>query len=98
MLTLHLFEAIAQRVQEVVVGSDDGAVELELDDGLCLADGSDLPLQIRQLVGIHGNLAGCRDASLRLTFCGHDKKTLCKSLKFGSLTPQPQRAGIPVAP
>ena len=42
MLALDLVERVAQRVQEILVRCDDGAVELELDHRLGFADGLDL--------------------------------------------------------
>ena len=38
MLALDLVERVAERVQEILVGGDDGAVEVELDHGLRLAE------------------------------------------------------------
>ena len=39
MLALDLVERVAHRVEKILVGGDDGAVELELDHRLRLADG-----------------------------------------------------------
>ena len=49
MLALDLVQRVAQRIQEILVGGDDGAVEVEFDDGLGLADGVDLALVVRFL-------------------------------------------------
>ena len=42
MAALDFVQRISQRVQEILVGGDDRAVEVELDHGLRLADGRDL--------------------------------------------------------
>ena len=49
MLTFDLVQRIAQRLQEILVGADELAVEREFDDSLRLVDGIDLPLVIRIL-------------------------------------------------
>nr|WP_263597863.1 hypothetical protein [Pseudomonas fluorescens] len=43
MLPLDLGQGIAQRVQEVVVGVQNLAIQRELDNGLRFVDGVDLP-------------------------------------------------------
>jgi len=42
MLACNLRQRIAQRAQEILIGRDDGAVEIELDHHLCTADRRDL--------------------------------------------------------
>ncbi len=46
MLALDLLQGVAQRLQEVVVGVDDGAIEMELDHRLDPMQGLDLVLQL----------------------------------------------------
>ena len=48
MLPLDLVQRVSHRLQEVLVGGHDRAVELKLDDGLRIVDGSELPAQVRQ--------------------------------------------------
>ncbi len=48
VLAANLFERIADRAQEIGIGSLDGAIELEFDDRLSLGNGGDLPFEIRR--------------------------------------------------
>ena len=47
VLALDLLQAIAEHLEEILVGGDDGAVEVELDDRLGLVDGVELAAQVR---------------------------------------------------
>ncbi len=48
MLPLDLVQRVTHRLQEVLVGGHNRAVELKLDDGLRFVDGGELPAQVRQ--------------------------------------------------
>ena len=50
MLAFDLVQAVAERLQEILVGGDDRAVEVELDHGLGLVDGGDLAAQIHEFL------------------------------------------------
>ena len=50
MLALDFLQRVAQHLQEILVGGDDGAVQVEFDDGLGLVDGGDLAAQFHQFV------------------------------------------------
>ncbi len=52
MLALDLLQPIADYIEEVVVGGENVAAGVELDDGLRLADRGDLSLQLGEQVGI----------------------------------------------
>ena len=51
MLALDLLQRIAERLEEIVVGGDDRAVEFKLDDGLGFVDGVNLAAHFKR-VGI----------------------------------------------
>lgn len=46
MLAVDFLEGIAERFEEILVGRDDGAIQLKLDDRLRLVDGLDLASKI----------------------------------------------------
>ncbi len=46
MAALDFVEAVSQRVEEVLIGGDDGAVHVEMNDGLGLADRRELSLGV----------------------------------------------------
>ena len=66
MLAFDFLQPVAQRLQEVLVGGDDRAVQVELDDRLGLADGGDLALVIRVLQLGGGDIGGELDDLERL--------------------------------
>ena len=66
MLALDLVQPIAERLEEVVVGGDDRAVHVELDDRLGLADGGDLALVVGVLQLRGGDIRGELDDLERL--------------------------------
>ncbi|MNS99592.1 hypothetical protein D3C72_1340000 [compost metagenome] len=51
MPPLDLFQRVAHGVQEILVGNQDAAFKIELDDGLALVDGRDLAVQVRLAQG-----------------------------------------------
>ena len=60
MLAADLIERVADGVEKILIGGDDGTVELKLDDGLRLVDGGRLALKIQQSlrgVSVYGRLA-----------------------------------------
>ena len=66
MLALDLVQPVAERREEIVVGGDDRAVQVEFDDGLGLADGGDLALVIGVLQLGGGDVRGELDDFERL--------------------------------
>ncbi|MFA6967450.1 MAG: hypothetical protein WC281_17780 [Bosea sp. (in: a-proteobacteria)] len=63
MLALHVGQGVADRAKKIVVRIEDGAGQVELDDGLRLADGSDLALQICQRFPLCRDVGGELDDS-----------------------------------
>ena len=61
VLAAHLGQRIAHRRQEVLVGGDDGAVQLELDHRLGLANGHDLAGVVGGLMHLPGDVGGVLD-------------------------------------
>ncbi len=51
----NLLERIADRIEEILIGLEDRAVECELDHCLRAADGVHLPAQIRKLGRVDGD-------------------------------------------
>ena len=66
MLALDFGERVAERVQESVVGGDDGAVEIEFDHRLRAADGRDLAGVFHAAHLFRGDVAGELDHPARL--------------------------------
>ena len=58
VLALDLPQRVAHRLQEVLVGAEDGAVEVELDHRLALADGGELALVVGRLELGGGDVGG----------------------------------------
>ena len=58
MLALDFVQAVAHRGEEIVVGGDDRAVEVEFDHGLGLADGGDLAGVVGVLQLLLGHVCG----------------------------------------
>ena len=58
VLADDLVAPIAHRVEKIIVGIDDRAVQIEMDDGLGLVDGGDLPLEIGAGQLLPGNVGG----------------------------------------
>ena len=57
MLAFDFGEGVPQRIQKVVVGRDDGAVQFEFDHGLGLVNGVNPALQVHFL-NLHGRDVG----------------------------------------
>src|SRR5438105_4005150 len=83
MASHHLFLTIAQSRQEVRVGGNDRAVELELDDGLGSADRSHLRFQFHHPIGFCSARLGSIEQLEHLVF------SKAKSWTHG----EPQRRG-----
>ena len=66
VLALDLVQPVAERLEEVVIGGDDRAVQVELDHRLGLADGGDLALEIGVLQLGGGDIRGELDDLERL--------------------------------
>ena len=61
MLALHLDIGVAEHRREIVVDRADGPVDIELDDGLGLADGGELALVVRRAQLLLGDVGGVFD-------------------------------------
>ncbi len=61
MLAFHFLQRVSHGVQEILVGSQDRAIQLKLDDGLGLADRSHLPAIIGVLQLPRGHVGGILD-------------------------------------
>ena len=73
MLAQDVIEFVADRYQEVLVGAQDMAAHVELDDGLGFADGADLRFELGVAYFLGGNVAGKLDDLKRLAVSVEDR-------------------------
>ena len=69
LLALQLGELIACQVQEILVGREDGAIRLTLDDRVRLAESCELATQFGELGGIQRHPGGLGRRSRRGRSC-----------------------------
>jgi hypothetical protein len=73
VLAAHFIDRVADSGQEVFVGVDDGAVKLELDDRLRLADRARLALEFGGGAFLRGDVGGELDDLVGLAVGVHDR-------------------------